>query len=70
MSVTWLKAKYRGQRTTGGYRSSHNDSGTRSRTRRKASDAERAEIQARQPEVVLELLPSGRRRFVRRPPGS
>jgi hypothetical protein len=68
VAVTWLKAKYRRHRSTGRYRSSHNDSGTRNKTRRKASDAERAEMRARQPEVVLELLPSGRRRFVRRSP--
>lgn len=65
MPQTWLKAKYRRSRSTGRYRSSHNDQGTRSKTRRRASDRERAAQQATQPQVTLELLPSGRRRFVR-----
>lgn len=65
MAVTWLKGKYRQPRSTGRYRSSHNDQGDRSRRRRRASDRERAEQRARMPEVTLELLPGGRRRFVR-----
>lgn len=65
MSITWLKAKYARDRSTGRYRSSHNDQGTRGKTRRRATPAERAEQDARRVEVTLELLPSGRRRFVR-----
>lgn len=68
VSVQWLKAKYSATKTTGRYRSSHNDQGDRSRRRRRASDAERAAQRARMPEVTLELLPSGKRRFVRRYP--
>lgn len=70
MTVTWLKAKYRRQRTTGRYRSSHNDQGTRGKTRRRATPAERAEQDARRVDVTLELLPSGRRRFVRHRTGA
>jgi hypothetical protein len=66
VAVEWLKAKYRQQKHVGRYRSSHNDQGTRSKHYRKASDAVRADQAARRPDVVLELLPSGKRRFVRR----
>lgn len=65
MAVTWLRAKYARTKTTGRYRSSHNDQGDRSKRRRRASDRERAEQRARMPEVTLELLPSGKRRLVR-----
>lgn len=65
MAVTWVKHKYTRSKTSGRYRSSSNDSGTRGKTYRKASDKERAEIQARQPDVTLVLLPSGKRKFVR-----
>lgn len=68
MSVTWIKHKYTQTRTAGRYRSSSNDSGTKGKTKRKASDAERAAIHARQPRVTLVLLPSGKRRFVHEPP--
>lgn len=67
MSVSWLKAKYTRPKTAGRYRSSSNQAGTRGKTYRKATDRERAEIQARQPRVTLVLLPSGKRRFVREP---
>jgi hypothetical protein len=69
MPVTWLKRKYTEPKHTGRYRSSSNDQGTRGSSRRKASDAVRADQAARRPEVTLELLPSGRRRFVRVYPG-
>lgn len=65
MAVTWVKHKYTRTKTAGRYRSSSNDSGTRGKTYRKVSDQERAAIRARQPEVTLVLLPSGKRRFVR-----
>lgn len=65
MTFQWVKHKYTQPRTTGKYRSSSNDSGTRGRRRRKASDAERAAMRATQPNVTLVLLPGGKRRFVR-----
>lgn len=65
MSVTWLKAKYARDKTTGRYRSSHNQQGDRSKRRQRATDLERADQRARQPQVTLEVLPSGKRRFVR-----
>jgi hypothetical protein len=64
MTVQWVKAKYLRPKTGGRYRSSSNDSGTKGKTRRKASDAERAAMRATQPRVTLVLLPSGKRRFV------
>jgi hypothetical protein len=64
---TWVKAKYATDKTTGGYRSSHNDGKRRVAPRRKLKDRERAAAQARQPHVTLVLLPSGKRRFVREP---
>lgn len=65
MSVTWLKGKYRQPKSSGRYRSAHNDSGTRGQRRRKATDAQRAAMRATQPHVTLVLLPTGKRRFVR-----
>lgn len=65
MPETWLKAKYSRGKSTGRYRSNHNQQGDRSKRRRRASDAERAAQQASQPRVTLVLLPSGKRRFVR-----
>jgi hypothetical protein len=65
VTFQWLKNKYSRNRSTGSYRSSHNDSGTRGRRRRKANDAERAAMRATQPLVTLVLLPGGKRRFVR-----
>lgn len=65
MPQTWLKGKYRQPRSTGRYRSSHNQQGDRSKRRRRATDLERADQRARQPQVTLEVLPSGKRRFVR-----
>lgn len=65
MPRTWLKTKYATSKTRGRYRSAHNDQGTRSKTYRKASDAVRADQLVRRPDVTLEVLPSGRRRFVR-----
>lgn len=65
---TWLKNKYSRNKTTGRYRSSHNDQGDRSRRRRPATDAERVALRARQPEVTLVLMPNGKRRLVRRYP--
>lgn len=68
MTHQWLKAKYSQSRSTGRYRSSHNDSGTRGRRRRKATEAQRAAIRAAQPRVTLVLSPGGKRRFVHEPP--
>lgn len=65
MSVTWLKAKYSRDKTTGRYRSSHNQQGDRSKRRRRATDAERVAQRERHVAVALVLLPSGKRRFVR-----
>lgn len=62
------KRKHREPKTAGRYRSSANQSGKKNR--RKASPAERQEMQARQPHVTLVILPSGKRRFVRRYPGA
>jgi hypothetical protein len=64
MTVQWVKAKYLRPKTGGRYRSSSNDSGTKGKTRRKATDAQRAAMRATQPLVTLVLLPSGKRRFV------
>jgi hypothetical protein len=65
---TWLKDKYSRNKTAGRYRSSHNDQGDRSKRRRHATDAERAAMRERQPDVTLVLLPSGKRRVERRYP--
>lgn len=65
MAVSWLKAKYVRDKTTGRYRSSHNQQGDRSKRRRRASDAERAAQLTTRPNVTLVLLPSGKRRFIR-----
>lgn len=61
-----LKGKYRAQRSTGRYKSKHND-GTRRRatSRTKVNDKRKVEILASQPLVTLWVLPSGKRRFVR-----
>lgn len=67
MSVTWLKAKYARDKTTGRYRSGHNQQGDRSKRRRRATDAERAAQAASRTDVTLVLLSSGKRRFVRAP---
>lgn len=62
--VTWLKAKYRAQRSKGKNASKHNDG--RRRRRRFASDVEKRAMHATQPEVVLVIGPTGKRRFERR----
>lgn len=65
-----LRAKYRRGGSTGGYKSKHNDGTKRRATpRRKVSDKLKQEIRATQPLVTLALLPSGKRRFERRPAG-
>lgn len=64
---TWIKKKYTAAKTRGKYKSSNNDSAKRRANRRKATDRERTEIQARQPDVAMVLGPTGKRTFVRRP---
>lgn len=60
-----LKQKYAQPKSVGGNKSKHND-GTkrRARPKRKATDRERAVIQATQPLVTLVVLQSGKKKFI------
>lgn len=62
---TWIKYKYTAQKTTGRYRSHHDDGARRRSARRRATDKQKTLIQQRQPVVTLVIRPNGKRVFVR-----